>query len=258
MRTGKPICYTSVDSVLQIAAHEEAFGLERLYDVCRIARRLCDPLQHRPRHRAAVRRLGRARFPAHAAPQGFRHAAAAGQSARQRGGASQRDIVSIGKIGDIFAHRDTGREFKGAGNTAHVDGMLAALAETAEGGLIFANFVDFDTEYGHRRDVAGLCRCLEAFDARLPEIIARAAPGRSRRHHRRSRQRSDLARHRPYARARADPRLRPRRGAGPDRAARRRSPISARRSRGTQARAAAGRHAVDLSSNGSRACSSNS
>ena len=83
-----------------------------------------------------------------------------------------REIVTIGKIGDIFAHRDTGLELKGRSNDEHVDHTLRALRETGEGGLIFANLVDFDTEYVHRRDVAGYAACLEAFDARLPQIRA--------------------------------------------------------------------------------------
>ena len=88
-----------------------------------------------------------------------------------------RDIVSIGKIGDIFAHRDTGREWKGKSNDDHVDLTIKALKETADGGFIFANLVDFDTEWGHRRDVAGYAACLEAFDRRLPEIRGAARPG---------------------------------------------------------------------------------
>ena len=87
----KPICYTSVDSVFQIAAHEDAFGLERLYDVCRIARALVRSAQHRPRHRAAVRRRTRQDFRPHRQPQGFLDSAAARQSARARGGGGARD-----------------------------------------------------------------------------------------------------------------------------------------------------------------------
>ena len=89
-----------------------------------------------------------------------------------RAAAAGREVVSIGKIGDIFAHRDTGRELKGNDNSDHVDLTLKALRETADGGFLFANLVDFDTEYGHRRDVPGYAACLEAFDARLPEILA--------------------------------------------------------------------------------------
>jgi phosphopentomutase len=171
MRSGKPICYTSVDSVFQIAAHEESFGLERLYDLCRVARRLCDPL-----------RIGRviARPFIGSKSQGFRRAAHRKDFAipppqgtiLDRAAAENRDIVSIGKIGDIFAHRNTGLEQKGASNRAHFDRVLSALPTLADGGLVFANFVDFDTDYGHMRDVAGYAHCLESFDAWLPELYA--------------------------------------------------------------------------------------
>jgi phosphopentomutase len=169
MRSGKPICYTSVDSVFQIAAHEETFGLERLYDLCRIARRLCDPLAigrviARPFVGEAstgfIRTPHRKDFSIPTLPDNL----------LQRAVEAGREVVSVGKIGDIFAHRFTGREVKGRDNSANVDLAIRALRETADGGFIFVNLVDFDSEYGHRRDVAGFAACLEAFDARLPEI----------------------------------------------------------------------------------------
>jgi phosphopentomutase len=175
LRTGKPICYTSADSVLQIAAHEEAFGLERLYDLCRIARRLCDPLNigrviARPfvgeNASTFVRTAYRKDF-AVPPPDG---------NLLQRAARAGRVVVSIGKIGDIFAHRDTGQERKGKSNDGNIDLLLEALGTTGEGGLIFVNLVDFDTEWGHRRDVPGYAACLEAFDRRLPEIEAAMRP----------------------------------------------------------------------------------
>jgi phosphopentomutase len=175
VRTLKPICYTSADSVLQIAAHEEAFGLERLYDLCRIARGLCDPLNigrviARPFIGGSasnfVRTAHRKDF-AVPPPDG---------NLLQRAARAGRAIVSIGKIGDIFAHRDTGVERKGASNDANLDLMLEALTTTADGGLIFVNLVDFDTEYGHRRDAPGYAACLEAFDQRLGVIEAALRP----------------------------------------------------------------------------------
>lgn len=171
VRTGKPICYTSADSVFQIAAHEETFGLERLYDLCRIAREVCDPY-----------RIGRviARPFVGSAETGFRRTSRRKDYATQPPGETLLDrlaergyaVVSVGKIGDIFAHRATGREIKPAGNAACLDAALAAFRDLPEGGLVFLNLVDFDTEYGHRRDVPGYAAELEAFDARVPEIRA--------------------------------------------------------------------------------------
>lgn len=176
LRTGKPICYTSVDSVLQIAAHEEAFGRERLYRLCEIGRRLCDPLRigrviARPftgtPERGFVRTANRRDF-AMPPPAG---------TILDRATAAGRTVVTVGKIGDIFAHRATGREVKAAGNMALFDAMLEAVEALPDGGFLFANFVDFDSEFGHRRDVPGYAAALEAFDARLPGLAARLRPG---------------------------------------------------------------------------------
>ena len=172
LRTGKPICYTSIDSVFQIAAHEDAFGLDRLHEVCRIARRLCDPLNigrviARPFVGQAAddfRRTPNRKDYAVPPPAG---------NLLQRATESGRAVITVGKIGDIFAHRDTGDERKGATNDANFDQVLHALDTLTQGGLIFANLVDFDSEFGHRRDVAGYAACLERFDQRLPELLVR-------------------------------------------------------------------------------------
>jgi phosphopentomutase len=176
VRTCEPIAYTSVDSVLQIAAHEEAFGLERLYDLCALARRLCDPL-----------RIGRviARPFAGDAARGFRRtprrkdfsipppAGNVLMRAREAG----RAVVSIGKIGDIFAHRDTGTERKGASNDDHMRMLDEAVSSLPDGGLCLVNLVDFDQEFGHRRDVAGYAACIERFDAALAPLPPRLRAG---------------------------------------------------------------------------------
>jgi phosphopentomutase len=175
LRTGKPICYTSADSVFQIAAHETAFGLHRLYEVCEIARKLIDPLN-----------IGRviARPFVGASGSDFRRTAGRRDYASRPpsptlldcASAAGRDVVSVGKIADIFAHSGTGRVLKADGNEALFDATLAGHASLADGGLLFANFIDFDTIYGHRRDVAGYAAALEAFDRRLPELTRRLAP----------------------------------------------------------------------------------
>lgn len=175
IRTGRPICYTSADSVFQIAAHEEAFGLDRLYAVCRIARRLCDPLN-----------IGRviARPFLQTSPADFRRTANRKDFAvppppgtlLELAADAGRAVVTVGKIGDIFAHRHTGEERHGAGNDANFDQTLKALDALPDGGLILANLVDFDSEFGHRRDVAGYAACLERFDRRLPMLLAHLRP----------------------------------------------------------------------------------
>jgi phosphopentomutase len=176
LATGAPIVYTSADSVLQIAAHEEAFGLERLYGVCEVARRLCDPYRigrviARPfvgDGEAGFTRTGHRRDYATPPPEDTLLDVLA------RAG---RDVVTVGKIGDIFAHRSTGQEVKAHGNDACLTAALEALGGLAQGGFVFVNLVDFDSEFGHRRDVPGYAAALEAFDARVPEIRAGLRPG---------------------------------------------------------------------------------
>lgn len=176
IRTGKPILYTSADSVLQIAAHEEVFGLQPLYRLCEIARELVDEyrigrviarpfLGHRPGE--FVRTANRRDY-ATPPPE---------PTLLDRLSDARREVVGIGKVGDIFAHRGVPKNLKGEGNNALFDATLAALSEIADGGLIFANFVDFDTLFGHRRDVSGYAAALEKFDRRIPELEAAMRPG---------------------------------------------------------------------------------
>ena len=176
VRTGKPICYTSADSVLQIAAHETRFGLERLYSLCKVARRLVDPLN-----------IGRviARPFIGETPANFERTANRRDYAVPPPEPTLLDrlvsrgskVIGIGKIGDIFAHQGVSEVRKAAGNMALFDAALGAADDAADGDLVFANFVDFDTLYGHRRDVAGYAAALEAFDRRLPEMLARLNDG---------------------------------------------------------------------------------
>ncbi len=176
LRTGKPICYTSADSVLQIAAHEEAFGLQRLYDLCISVRKLCNPLKI---GRVIARPfVGSARDGFKRTPRRKDYAIppTPGNILDIAAGAG-RDIVSIGKVGDIFSHRNTGREIKGSGDMELFDKTLTAIDELGDGGFLFANYVDLDTDFGHRRDVPGYAAGLERFDARLPDLLGRLRPG---------------------------------------------------------------------------------
>lgn len=173
--SGKPIVYTSGDSVFQIAAHEEAFGLQRLYEVCHIARELVDeynigrviarPFVGAP---GTFKRTGNRRDYAVPPPA---------PTLLDRLKAAGGEVISVGKVADIFAHQGISRTVKADGNAALFDATLAAASEAGDRTLIFTNFVDFDTLYGHRRDVAGYAAALEAFDARLPELERVLKPG---------------------------------------------------------------------------------
>jgi phosphopentomutase len=176
IRTGEPILYTSADSVLQICAHEEHFGLERLYEVCRIARRLCDPLNigrviARPfigETRDTFKRTGHRKDLAVPPPS---------ETLLDIAKARGRDVFGVGKISDIFAGRGVTRVLKAPDNESQFNATLQAIGEAKDGDLVFTNFIDFDQLYGHRRDVAGYAGCLEKFDRRLPELIALLRPG---------------------------------------------------------------------------------
>ncbi len=176
IRSGKPIFYTSADSVIQIAAHETHFGLQRLYDLCLTARKLADPLN--------VGRVIARPFVGESAADFVRTANRRDYAVPppeptllDRLVARGSNVIGVGKIGDIFAHRGVSEVRKAAGNMALVDAALGAMDDAGEGDLVFANFVDFDTLHGHRRDVAGYAAELEAFDRRLPEALARLRGG---------------------------------------------------------------------------------
>jgi phosphopentomutase len=172
IRTGRPICYTSADSVFQIAAHEEHFGLDRLYEICGVARVLLDPLRvgrviARPfsgKSSADFTRTSNRRDYTMPPPNG---------TILSRAEHAGRAIVSIGKIADIFAHTSTGRTIKVHDNSDALDRVVETAMTLPDGGLAFANLNDFDTLYGHRRDVVGYAAALEAFDARIPELTSR-------------------------------------------------------------------------------------
>jgi len=176
IRTGKPICYTSADSVLQIAAHEAHFGLDRLYDLCRTVRRLVDPLNV---GRVIARPfLGETAATFERTPNRRDYAVPPPEpTVLDRVVAHGGRVIAMGKIGDIFAHRGVSEIRKAPGNLPLFDKTLAAMDDAADGDLVFANFVDFDTNFGHRRDVAGYAAALEAFDRRLPEALQKLRTG---------------------------------------------------------------------------------
>lgn len=175
LRSGWPICYTSADSVFQIAAHEDSFGLDRLQALC---------VELAPRLHAM--RVGRV------IARPFRGDAQTGftRSTNRRDYAitppapvlsnwvqdAGRRVYGIGKIGDIFSMQ--GFDEMRKGDDAALMGHLSDLVDTAEdGSLTFANFVEFDSLYGHRRDISGYAMALEWFDAALRPILARLRDG---------------------------------------------------------------------------------
>ncbi len=168
VRTGKPIVYTSGDSVFQIAAHEEVFGLQRLYDICEIARGLVDKYQvgrviARPfiGSLGDFKRTGYRRDYSILPPQ---------PTLLDYLKEADREVIAVGKTADIYAHQGITQTITAYGNMALFDTTLAAMQTLADGGLLFTNFVDFDSSYGHRRDVIGYAKALEEFDARLPAL----------------------------------------------------------------------------------------
>ena len=174
LRTGWPICYTSADSVFQIAAHEQAFGLDRLLELCRavapmlhdmrVGRVIARPFVGEPGH---FTRTGNRRDFAIAPPSPTLCDWVSGAG---------RKVHAVGKIGDIFSMQGITDVVKGS--DADLMEHLSGLLETAEdGSLTFANFVEFDSLYGHRRDVSGYARHLEWADAALGRLMDRLRPG---------------------------------------------------------------------------------
>ncbi len=175
VRSGWPICYTSADSVFQVAAHETHFGLERLLHICEQAKPIFDRARiARVIARPFVGESGRYRRTGHRRDL---TTPPPGETLLDRLEARGREVISIGKIGDIFAHRGTGEVLKADGNDALCAATLEAVRRCADGGLVFTNLVDFDMHFGHRRDPAGYAEALMAFDAWLPTLEAALLPG---------------------------------------------------------------------------------
>ncbi len=168
MRTGRPILYTSADSVFQVAAHEEVIPLPELYHICEIAREMLQgehpvgrviarPFVGEPGHftRTANRRDWSLPPPA--------------ETVLDRLTTSGHKVVAVGKIEDIFAGRGIAEAEHTQDNMDGVDKTLIFMSRN-EAGLIFTNLVDFDMRWGHRNDPQGYARALEEFDARVPEL----------------------------------------------------------------------------------------
>jgi phosphopentomutase len=174
-KTGKPIVYTSADSVFQIAAHEESFGLQRLYDICEIARKLVDEYN--------IGRVIARPFvgtPGHYHRTGNRHDYATPPPSPtllddlvKAGG----HVIAIGKVADIYANRGITKKVKADGNKALFDAFIQETKTAPDNSITFVNLVDFDMLYGHRRDVVGYAKALEDLDNALPAFEKELRPG---------------------------------------------------------------------------------
>ena len=167
--TGKPIVYTSADSVFQIAANTDVIPLERLYEICETARRMlvgdvaCGRVIARPyvikdgqRVRTSDRKDYAVSPPEDTVLDNIKNAG--------------KTVYAVGKISDIFDGKGVTEAVHTSGNMDGVDKTIEALRMDFDG-FIFTNLVDFDSQYGHRRDAVGYGKCIEEFDARIPEII---------------------------------------------------------------------------------------
>ena len=171
IRTGKPICYTSADSVFQIAAHEKHFGLERLYEVCEITFKHVKPYnitrviarpfegEKKGEFKRTKNRHDYSVKPPHATLLDVM---------KQAGG----QVISVGKIADIFAQQGITRAVKASGLEELWNVTLQEVKNAPGNSIVFTNFVDFDMTWGHRRDTTGYKKGLEYFDSRLPELQA--------------------------------------------------------------------------------------
>lgn len=174
-KTGKPIVYTSADSVFQIAAHEETFGLQRLYDVCEITRKLVDPYN-----------IGRViARPFTGTPGNYKRTGARRDYAVPPPSPTLLDdlvkangtVIAIGKVADIYAHQGISKVVKAVGNEELFAKFVQEAKSAPDKSITFVNLVDFDMLYGHRRDVIGYAKALEEFDSWLPAFESAMKPG---------------------------------------------------------------------------------
>ncbi|QEW33680.1 phosphopentomutase [Erwinia billingiae] len=179
MKTGKPIFYTSADSVFQIACHEETFGLERLYALCEIAREALTEGGYNIGRVIARPFIGDK--PGNFERTGNRHDLAVEPPAptilKKLVDEQNGQVISVGKIADIYAHVGITKKVKATGLDALFDATVAEMKIAPDNSIVFTNFVDFDSTWGHRRDIPGYAGGLELFDRRLPELMAQVKEG---------------------------------------------------------------------------------
>lgn len=178
IETGLPICYTSADSVFQVAAHEEHFGLDNLYRYCEQVRSLLSESDlnvgrviarpflgsdNNEDDSGGYYRTGNRRDYSVLPPS-----PTVLNKIKNSGG----QVISVGKIADIFANQGINQQYKANGINALIDVTLDCLKSAGNNSLIFTNLVNFDQDYGHRRDAVGYAQALESFDQRLPDLYS--------------------------------------------------------------------------------------
>ncbi|PSV44829.1 phosphopentomutase [Photobacterium indicum] len=171
MKTGMPIFYTSADSVFQIACHEETFGLDNLLTLCQIAR---EELEDYNIGRVIARPFtgpGKGQFERTGNRRDLSLEPPATTVLQKLVDEKGGDVISIGKISDIYAGCGITKKVKANGIPALFEATLEQIKQAGDNSLVFTNFVDFDSAYGHRRNVAGYAAALEYFDKRLPEVL---------------------------------------------------------------------------------------
>lgn len=174
IRSGKPIFYTSADSVVQIACHEDSYGLQALLNLCELVR---EELSHLNVARVIARPFTGCREEGFSRTSNRRDYSVLPPSATLLDNIveSGAEVISVGKISDIFAGQGISRGYKASGIDGLFDASLEALQSAETGDLVFTNFVDFDSSYGHRRDIEGYAAALEHFDSLLPNMFAAMA-----------------------------------------------------------------------------------
>lgn len=174
VRTGKPIVYTSADSVLQIAAHEQVIPVKELYRICEIARKLCDG-PYRVGRVIARPFIGTTGSYARTPRRKDFSVQPPGDTMLDLLCQNKLEVAAVGKIEDIFAHRGITKVLHGTDNAMCIEQTLSFMQKPFSG-LIFTNLVDFDMLYGHRNDVTGYVQALERFDAKLAAILQALGP----------------------------------------------------------------------------------
>lgn len=171
IKTGYPIIYTSADSVFQIAAHEEIISVDKLYEMCKIARKILNKAEYNIGTVIARPFIGKTKedFTRTYNRKDF-ESSTFGKTILDEIKENGKDVIAIGKIGDLFCERGITKLIRTQGNKDGIEKTIQEIKKDSKG-LIFTNLVDFDMLYGHRNNIEGYAKALEYFDSTLPIIM---------------------------------------------------------------------------------------